>query len=97
MWKVLEDPEGYPGEPWEPDPERLVYGWDGAQWPRLTVSVHGGLLAISHNPVVGDEPATGLKVLISAQKDPEHWWVQNYPLPPELVGDLIKLLEAYLQ
>lgn len=96
MWQVLEEVTDYPdGEPWDGDPEGLVYGWEGQQWPRLCLSVVGEPLAVCRDPVVGDEPYVGLKVCVSAQKDPEHWWVQDYPLPPELVGDLIKLLEKH--
>jgi len=98
MWQLLEEVADYPdGEPFHHHPpHQRVYGWKGEQWPKLVITLYGGdPLAVTHDPVVGEEPFVGLKLSCSAQKSPEHWWHDDYPIPVELLPDLIQLLESY--
>lgn len=95
-WKLLDHIGDYPdGEPFHSQPHQRVYGWEGEQWPKLVFTIYGEPLAMTHDPVVGEAPFVGVQVSCSAQKTPTHWWHDDYPIPPELLGDLIELLKEY--
>jgi hypothetical protein len=49
---------------------------------------------MKNDPVVGKGPVIGLQVSCSAQKSPDLWWRDDYPIPPELLGDLVELLKG---
>jgi len=94
-WKLLEQVDDYPdGEPFHSQPYQRVWGWEGQQWPKLVITVYGWPTAMTNDPVADEGvPLVGLKVCCSAQKSPEHWWHDGYPIPPELLGEVVGLLE----
>ena len=72
-----------------------TYGWEGALWPRLTLSVRttrvGADLTEYPPPKIDETLGDTFKVACSKKDDTAHWWDQC-EIPQTLLPDLVDML-----
>lgn len=68
----------------------FVYGQDGKHWPRLVISVRSTVDRYLPDKLLGSD----FNVCCSEKESSGAWW-GTVPIPKELIGDLIELLNRF--